>query len=140
MARREGETFFSVSITFANVNLPDILCKEIKITRSFDVEASSSDSVDMLIDGRPSALAKESGTEMFIRDFLLPKEIAKFFFFDAEKIVTLAEINTAEQRRKLSEAYSEVLGIKKYEDLKSELEGIQIRLRQESASKKNANS
>lgn len=136
MARREGETFFSVSITFANVNLPDILCKEIKITRSFDVEASSSDSVDMLIDGRPSALAKESGTEMFIRDFLLPKEIAKFFFFDAEKIVTLAEINTAEQRRKLSEAYSEVLGIKKYEDLKSELEGIQIRLRQESASKK----
>jgi DNA sulfur modification protein DndD len=35
--------------------------------------------------------------------------------------VSLAEVNTAEQRKNLSRAYSEVLGIKKYEDIKNEL-------------------
>ena len=64
----------------------------------------------------------------------MPIEIAKFFFFDAEKIVTLAEVNTVEQRKTLSRAYSEVLGIKKYETIKDELEILQLKLRQETAS------
>ena len=88
----------------------------------------------MLIDGYPSELAREVGQEIFIREFIMPIEIAKFFFFDAEKIVSLADVNTPEQKRKLSKAYSEVLGIKKYEDLKGELEGLQLKIRQESAS------
>lgn len=137
LAKAEGETNFHISITFCNVDIADILpCKEIKITRSFNIANSASDQVEILVDGYQNELTKEVGPEIFIRDFLLPKEIAKFFFFDAEKIVTLAEINTPEQRRKLSEAYSEVLGIKKYEDLKKELENFQIRLRQDSASSK----
>jgi DNA sulfur modification protein DndD len=136
LAKAEGDTKFSVSITFNNVNIADIPCKEIRITRSFDTVTSTADEVEILVDGYVNELSKEVGPEIFIRDFLLPKEIAKFFFFDAEKIVTLAEINTAEQRRKLSQAYSEVLGIKKYEDLKNELETLQLRLRQDSASNK----
>ncbi|MBC5991415.1 DNA sulfur modification protein DndD [Pontibacter cellulosilyticus] len=136
LAKAEGDTKFSVSITFNNVNIADIPCKEIKVTRSFDTITSTTDEVEILVDGYANELSKEVGPEIFIRDFILPKEIAKFFFFDAEKIVTLAEINTAEQRRKLSQAYSEVLGIKKYEDLKNELETLQLRLRQESASSK----
>lgn len=79
-------------------------------------------------------MAKEVGQEIFIREFIMPIEIVKFFFFDAEKIVSLAEVNTAEQRKNLSRAYSEVLGIKKYEDIKNELENLQLKLRQESAS------
>ncbi|MEZ4986855.1 MAG: hypothetical protein R2795_17755 [Saprospiraceae bacterium] len=63
----------------------------------------------------------------------MPIEIAKFFFFDAEKIVSLAEINSPEQRRLLSKAYTEVLGIKKYEDLKDQLETIQDDYRKKSA-------
>lgn len=94
------------------------------------------DDVEVLIDGYPSELAKEVGQEIFIREFIMPIEIAKFFFFDAEKIVNLAEVNTTEQRRNLSKAYSEVLGIKKYEDLKKELENLQLKIRQESASAK----
>jgi DNA sulfur modification protein DndD len=133
-AKTEGENSFFVSITFTDVNIKEVPCKEIKIKRSFNVYSSTGEDVEVLIDGRISELAKEVGPEIFIRDFIMPIEIAKFFFFDAEKIVSLAEVNTPDQKRALSRAYSEVLGIKKYEDLKAELEGLQIKVRQESAS------
>src|SRR5690554_625139 len=133
-AKSEGQHTFHVAITFSEVNIKEVPCKEIKIKRSFNILTSTSEEVEILIDGRVSELSKEVGPEIFIRDFIMPIEIAKFFFFDAEKIVSLAEVNTPEQKRSLSKAYSEVLGIKKYEDLKAELEGLQIKIRQESAS------
>ena len=133
-AKTEGENSFFVSITFTDVNIKEVPCKEIKVKRSFNVYSSTGEDIEVLIDGRISELAKEVGQEIFIRDFIMPIEIAKFFFFDAEKIVSLAEVNTPEQKRALSKAYSEVLGIKKFEDLKAELEGLQIKVRQESAS------
>lgn len=133
-AKSEGQHTFHVAITFSEVNIKEVPCKEIKIKRSFNILTSTSEEVEILIDGRVSELSKEVGPEIFIRDFIMPIEIAKFFFFDAEKIVSLAEVNTPEQKRALSKAYSEVLGIKKYEDLKAELEGLQIKIRQESAS------
>lgn len=134
LAKTEEDHNFHVSITFHNVNIPEVPCKEIVIKRSYNAKTSSSEEVEVLIDGYQSELAKEVGQEIFIREFVMPIEIAKFFFFDAEKIVSLAEVNTPEQKRKLSKAYSEVLGIKKYEDLKSELEGLQLKLRQDTAS------
>lgn len=140
LAKSEGETKFSVSVTFTNVKIPEITCSEIKITRTYDIITSSSDKVEVLIDGYHNELiqdltteGKQDGEEIFIRDFILPIEIAKFFFFDAEKIVSLAEINSPEQRRLLSKAYTEVLGIKKYEDLKDQLENIQDEYRKKSA-------
>lgn len=133
LAKAEGEERFYVSITFTDVNIPEVPCKEIIIKRSY-TKTSANEEVEVLIDGYPSELAKEVGHEIFIREFIMPIEIAKFFFFDAEKIVSLAEVNTAEQRKNLSRAYSEVLGIKKYEDIKNELEILQLKLRQESAS------
>lgn len=133
LAKTEEDYNFHVSITFTNVNIPEVPCKEIKVKRSYNSKTSTSEDVEVLIDGYPSELAKEVGQEIFIREFIMPIEIAKFFFFDAEKIVSLADVNTPEQKRKLSKAYSEVLGIKKYEDLKGELEGLQLKLRQESA-------
>jgi DNA sulfur modification protein DndD len=134
LAKSEDDYNFHVSITFTNVNIPEVPCKEIKIKRSYNSKTSSTEEVEILIDGYQSEIAKEVGPEIFIREFIMPIEIAKFFFFDAEKIVSLAEVNTPEQKRKLSKAYSEVLGIKKYEDLKSELENLQLRLRQDTAS------
>lgn len=133
LSKAENNHNFHVAITFSRVNIPEVPCKEITIKRSYNTLTSSSEEVEVLIDGHPSELAKEVGQEIFIREFIMPIEIAKFFFFDAEKIVSLAEVNTPEQKRKLSKAYSEVLGIKKYEDLKSELENLQLRLRQDSA-------
>lgn len=140
LAKAEGETKFSVSITFTEVKIPEITCNEVKITRSYDIVTSTSDKVEVLIDGFQNELiqdltteGKQDGEEIFIRDFILPIEIAKFFLFDAEKIVSLAEINSPEQRRILSKAYTEVLGIKKYEDLKDHLESIQDEYRKKSA-------
>jgi DNA sulfur modification protein DndD len=142
LAQKEGDTRFSVSIVIGDVNIPEIPCQEIRITRTFETVTGSSDQVEILIDGHQNELVKDLGDtnltaeEIFIRDFILPMEIAKFFFFDAEKIISLAEVNNKEQRKQLNTAYSEVLGIKKYEDLKGELEGLRLRLRQDSASNK----
>lgn len=140
LAKSEGDTKFSVSVTFRDVKIPEITCNEIKITRTYDIVTSASDKVEVLVDGFQNELiqdlttdGKQDGEEIFIRDFILPIEIAKFFFFDAEKIVSLAEINSPEQRRLLSKAYTEVLGIKKYEDLKDQLESIQDEYRKKSA-------
>lgn len=133
-ARLEGDYNFHVSITFSDINITEVPCQNIVITRSYNAKTSLADDVEVLIDGYPSELAKEVGQELFIREFIMPIEIAKFFFFDAEKIVNLAEVSTTEQRRNLSKAYSEVLGIKKYEDMKTELENLQLKIRQESAS------
>lgn len=133
-AKKKNDFNFSVSVTFGNLNIPEILCKEITVTRSFNTKTSDRELVEVLIDGKPNELAQEVGPEIFIRQFIMPIEIAKFFFFDAEKIVSLAESGSEVQRKKLSDAYSEVLGIKKYEDLKDELEELQYRLREASAS------
>lgn len=136
-AEYEGNTTFSVSVTFANVStIPDITCDELKITRTYHTEGSKEEELEILIDGMESELAEEVGKEIFIRDFIMPKEIAKFFFFDAEKIVSLAEIHTAEQRKELSQAYIEVLGIKHYQDLKEDLESYLNKLKAETASAK----
>jgi len=138
-ALEEGETEFSVSIIFSDVKIPDITCDEIKITRVYNTVSSAADKVEVLIDGYTNELIddltrdNQKGEEIFIRDFILPIEIAKFFFFDAEKIVSLAEVNSNNQRRQLSKAYSEVLGIQKYEDLKANLEEKQDDYRRRSA-------
>ena len=138
-AQEEGETRFSVSVTFTDVEIPDTPCTEITIVRSYDSATNYDDELEILIDGRKNDLftgSKEEITkeeEIFIRDYILPIEIAKFFFFDAEKIVSFAQINTPEQRKDLSLAYSQVLGIQKYEDLKNELVRIQDDYRKASA-------
>lgn len=138
-AEKDGETRFSVSITFADVIIPDTACTEITITRSYDNATGVDEELDILIDGRSNDLfagskeEKLKEEEIFIRDYILPIEIAKFFFFDAEKIVSFAQINTPEQRHELSRAYSQVLGIQKYDDLKNELERIQDDYRKDSA-------
>ena len=142
LAKANGDTKFSVSVTFSNVKIPDITCSEVTIKRSYDTATNTSDVLNILIDGYPNELIaslgdeKNSGEEIFIRDFILPIEVAKFFFFDAEKIVSLAEINSLEQRKNLSIAYSEVLGMQKYEDLRQTLERIQDEYRRDSAKPK----
>ena len=141
-AAREGRTKLSVSIVISDVNIPEIPCQEITITRTFDTVTGAQDSLRVLADGSQNELITNLGTEkltaeeIFIRDFILPIEIAKFFFFDAEKIISLAEVSSKSQRQELNYAYSEVLGIKKYEDLKSELEEVKIKLRKDAASTK----
>jgi DNA sulfur modification protein DndD len=137
-AKVEEDPTFSVKLTLTDAIIPALTCSEISIKRTYNTKTSTEE-LEILIDGFENELIrglsdeKARGEEHFIRDYLLPIEIAKFFFFDAEKIVSLAEVNTNEQRKKLSRAYSEILGIKKYEDTKSEIEETQFRLRARTA-------
>ena len=135
IAAAELEGMYSVSIVLSDIFIPSLLCQEVKVTRTFHCTRED-DKVEILIDDQENELTKEVGPEIFINDFILPKEVAKFFFFDAEKIVALAEMKSIEDKRKLSKAYSEVLGIKKYADLKNNLQDLRIRFRRSSATQK----
>lgn len=123
----------SIEIELRDISIPSIPCKSVVIKRSYDFK-SNKEELKIFIDGLENELTKEVGYEVFINDFILPREIAKFFFFDAEKIVSLAEAKTKEELKNLSRAYSEVLGIKKYEDLKKNLESLISKLKRTGAS------
>lgn len=123
---------YSVSLEFTDVLIPSISCQSLKITRTFDLILEE-EKIDILIDGLANELTLEIGHEVFINDFVLNKDIARFFFFDSEKIVSLAETNTIEEKRKLCSAYNEVLGVKKYEDLRKNLENMRLRFRRKSS-------
>ncbi|MFH6936069.1 DNA sulfur modification protein DndD [Flavobacterium sp. FlaQc-30] len=124
---------FSVEIELTDILIPSIPCRSVVIKRSYNLKSDSED-LRIFIDGLENELTKEVGYEVFINDFILPREIAKFFFFDAEKIVSLAEAKSKSELKNLSKAYSEVLGIKKYEDLKKNLETLLTKLRRQGAS------
>lgn len=130
----EHSESFSVSLTISDILIPSVQCNLVKVTRTYNVK-SQQEQIEILIDGKPNELTKQVGAEIFINDFILPKEIAKFFFFDAEKIVSLAEIKNSDEKVYLSQAYAEVLGIKKYSDLRANLLNTRLRLREKSAHK-----
>ena len=129
----EENSQYFVEIHLTEVFIPSIPCSEVTIRRTFDYVLDT-EYIDVLIDGQVNELAKDVGYDIFINDFILSKDIAKFFLFDAEKIVNLAEVKSIEEKRKLSTAYSEVLGIKKYEDIKKNLENLRIKFRKKAGS------
>lgn len=125
-------TTYYVSIEFSDVIIPSLPCTALTIRRSYDMILEK-ENVEILIDGAKNELTREIGPEIFINDFILNKDIAQFFFFDSEQIVSLAETNTPTERRRLCSAYNEVLGVRKYEDLKKNLENIRLRFRKKSS-------
>lgn len=131
----EGVTSYSVSIEFSDFNIASLPYNSLVIKRSYCTK-NKKESIVILIDGEENELAREVGPEIFINDYVLPIEIAKFFFFDSEKIVRFAEVNSIEEKQRISKAYSEILGIMKYEHLKDNLEILRIRLKKNTASKK----
>lgn len=125
-------TTYSVTIDFSEVVIPAFPCTDIRISRSYDI-IQDKESVEILIDGVQNELTNEIGPEVFINDFILNKDVARFFFFDSEQIVALAETKSSRDRRRLCSAYNEVLGVKKYEELKKNLENLRIRFRRKSS-------
>ena len=127
----QKDSICSVTICFTEVGIPSIPCRNICVKRSYDALLQKED-VEILIDGNRNELTEEIGPDVFINDFILNKDIASLFFFDSEEIVSLAETSTIAERRKLSQAYEEVLGIRKYEELKTNLESLRLRYRKKS--------
>lgn len=137
-ANFNGIDSFFVELTLTDVSIPGLGCDEVVLRRTYKL-GSSNDKLEIFIDNNENELVKEIGNEIFIQDFLLPKEIAKFFFFDAERITSIAEISTIEDKRNLSKAYTEVLGIKKYEELRENLIRTKLKYTKQSASKSDSN-
>lgn len=125
-------TTYYVAIEFEHVVIPSLPCTSLKVVRSYDM-VTEKETVDILIDGKRNELTSTIGPEVFINDFILNKDIARFFFFDSEQIVALAETNTSTEKRRLCSAYNEVLGVRKYEDLKKNLENVRLRFRKKSS-------
>lgn len=123
---------YYVEITFSEIAIPSIPCSSLIIKRSYDAILEK-EFVEILIDGKPNELATVIGPEIFINDFILNKDVARFFFFDSEQIVALAETGTSAERKKLCSAYNEVLGVSKYEDLKNNLDSVRVRFRRRSS-------
>jgi len=100
---------FSGKVVLTNIFIPHLSCNEVSIVRTYNTRKEKEE-LEILIDGRVNELTKTIGQEIFINDFILPKEIAKFFFFDAEKITALAEVKNIDEKLYFSKAYNEVLG------------------------------
>lgn len=123
-----SNSLYSVAINFTDISIPSIPCRSLTVIRSYDF-IKGTESIEVLIDKKQNELAQSIGNDVFINDFILNKDIARFFFFDSERIVALADSNTAEDRRRLASAYNEVLGVKKYDDLKRNLEALRLKFR-----------
>lgn len=122
---------YYVEIEFSEVVIPSISCSSLTVKRGYDI-ITEKEFVEINIDGSINELTNEIGPDIFINDFILNKDIARFFFFDSEQIVSLAETNSVAEKKKLCSAYNEVLGVRKYEDLKQNLENVRLRFRKRS--------
>ncbi|MCT7904722.1 Uncharacterized conserved protein [Candidatus Ornithobacterium hominis] len=134
---KEYSQYF-ISIEFCDFSIPSIPCDTLKIIRSYDF-LREKEHIEILIDEMPNELTKEMGQDIFINDFIISKDIAKFFFFDSERIVSISETNTNDEKRRLCSAYNSILGVKKYEDLKGNLENLRLKFRKKSADIQNRN-
>lgn len=127
---RKEESKYSVEILFENVRLPGVESCQIVIKRIVDI-ISLKESLKIKIDGVKNQLTEEIGYEEFVNQYILPRELAKFFFFDSEKIVDLSDIEREDNKRSLFTAYSRVLGLNSYLELKGTLKSLINRLKKD---------
>ena len=125
----ENKNYY-VEILISELHIPTMPSASLLIRRSYDV-AKSKESFELLIDGHENELARQIGYDVFLNDFVLSKDIARLFFFDSERIVKLAEGQSKEERVRLGSAYHRVIGIKKYEELRQNLESVLLKMKRE---------
>ncbi len=131
----EGEKNFSVEVVFSNVSYGDNTQKStIKIKRSYNVEEQK-EWLD--VESYDDELFMESTTKKekqdFINDYLVPIEIARFVFFDAEKISQIADLTTQKQAKLMNQIFGNMLGLNVYQNLLDEIEAHIRKLKKESS-------
>lgn len=138
-AEKEFEEQFSIEIELSEIELPDTLDIKARnnyrcrITRTFNIKSAVED-FKVEIEGVKTAIFNELDyKKIFVNDYLIPIEAAKFVFFDAEKIASWAELSTKEEGSVLNDALGKILGLDIYEMLVSDLEQYADGLRKESA-------
>jgi DNA sulfur modification protein DndD len=75
-------TQYYVSIEFSDVVIPSLPCTSLTVKRGYDYLLDK-EFVEIYIDGNKNELTNEIGPDIFINDFILNKDIARFFFFDS---------------------------------------------------------
>ncbi len=133
--KSEGGKDFSVEVVFSNVLYGDDAQKStIKIKRSYDVETQiESLSIDSDNDELLIAASTEYEKQNFINDYLVPIEIARFVFFDAEKISQIADLTTERQAKLMNQIFGNMLGLNIYQNLLYEIESYIKTLKKESS-------
>lgn len=121
---------YFVEILISELQIPTLPSTSLQIKRSYDL-VKNKESFELLIDGHENELARQIGYDVFVNDFVLSKDIARLFLFDSERIVKLAEGQSKEERVRFGAAYHHVIGIKKFEELRSNLEGIATKMKRE---------
>lgn len=138
-AEKNGENQFWVEIEISDMELPETIevnserKYKCRIKRSCDFSRLNSEELEIKIDDLKLSHFYESDPKIFVNDYLIPIEAAKFVFFDAEKIASWAELSTKEEGSVLNDALGKILGLDTYENLINDLEIYTDGLRKESA-------
>ena len=130
---------FLVELIFEDVQLPNAFSNassssKISIKRQYNTQTTE-ENFDILIDGQIYDLLSEEADKInFINDYIIPIDIAKFVFFDAEKISEIASLSAKDQAVVMNKALGEILGLNIYENLVKDLETYESNLQKEAAS------
>ncbi len=133
----EGNHQFGVKLTFHNVpHGGDEVESIIHVHRYYDTN-SQTENLDIEPDDDGSLeLSSDEEKQNFINDYLIPKEIAKFVFFDAEKISSIADLSVKRQAQLLDKTLGNMLGLNSYQNITDEIDTYAKKLKKESASKR----
>lgn len=137
---RKGANSFSVEIRINGVEMPSIkgvddALDEIIIKREFEV-ASMSEKLSITNPTNGKELFSDSDDRVtFINDQIIPLDAAKFVFFDAEKIASIANLSTKEEGSFINDALGKILGLDVYQTLIEDLEQYANNLKKEGATK-----
>lgn len=87
------------------------------------------------MDGKPVGLLSDEDDKVnFVNDYIIPFDIAKFIFFDAEKIAEIALLSAKDQAVIMNDALGKILGLSTYENLIDDLDVYKKNLQKEAAS------
>ncbi|MDM8554679.1 DNA sulfur modification protein DndD [Desulfococcaceae bacterium HSG7] len=136
-ARDEGIENFSVSLFLEHVYLPESISgtqdklASVNIHREYDKNSEFGE-VNIFINENRLELDDDDKV-IFIDEYIIPIEAAKFVFFDAEKISEIAEMNLRQQGSVMNDALGKVLGLDIYEELIDDFLIVRDNLKKESA-------
>ncbi len=139
-AKKENKTKFSVSIKISDIELPELRTlnsntDSILIKRTFDV-ASMNETLSIIdVASDLEIFDDENDKIIFINDYIIPIDAAKFVFFDAEKIAEIANLSIKDEGSFINDALGKILGLDTYLTLIEDIEFYINNLRKEGATK-----
>lgn len=132
--KTEGGNKFSVELSFVDVLCGDNDTKStIRVRRNYDI-GNQQEQLEVIADDESLlVLSTDEEKQNFINDYLIPIEIAKFVFFDAEKISQIADLSATAQAKLMDQTLGNMLGLNIYQNVADEIDTYAKKLKKESA-------